>query len=209
MTKIYGGVTLLYAALVLLLGITPSVLLDGGEPMAQWVLDPAWGSLSVIAFLAAMLAPFVLIGLFIYQRPRIGKSGAVGLFLSVVGMLVYLGFQFDLAFVWPVLATENPALLDFEGPMFRSPIFAFVHLWMGPLTSLGILTFGIATYRAKVFPRWSAVLFLMGFLLIQGILFPPLVLRLIGSFPAAIALLVMGFGQMTRDVPESGGVRPR
>ena len=158
-SRLNGTVTILLAFLLLCLGFLPSVLLDGDARMVSWVLNPAWAALSVMAYLAAILTPFVMIGLFAHQRHQLGWVGTAGLLLSVAGMLLYLGFQFDLAFVWPALALEAPALLDFDGPMFQAPFFAFVHFWMGPVTTVGVLVFGIATYRARVFPRWSAVLF--------------------------------------------------
>lgn len=171
--------------------------------MVSWVSDPAWAPLSVSTFVVAILTPFVLTGLFAYQRHHLGLVGVTGLLLSLVGMLLYLGFQFDLAFVWPVLAQETPALLDFEGPMFQAPSYAFVHFWMGPVTTFGVLIFGIATYRARVFPRWSAILFIIGMILTQGMLFPPLILRLVGSIPAALALTAMGYRQCKRGIAES------
>lgn len=194
-SRLSGMVTSLLAVLVLLLGFLPSILLEGDAAMASWVTDPAWPGLSVMGFILAILTPFVLLGLFVHQRDHWGLIGLIGLLLSVVGMLMYLGFQFDLAFVWPVLAREAPGLVDFEGPMFEAPAYAFVHFWMGPVTTVGLLGFGIATYRARVFPPWSVVLFIIGMILTQGILFPPLILRLIGSVPAAIALTAMGYRQ--------------
>ena len=170
--------------------------------MVSWVLDPAWATLSGMAFLVAILTPLVLVGLFVHQRHHLGMAGLIGLLLSVAGMLVYLGFQFDLAFVWPTLAHEAPGLLDFDGPMFRAPSYAFVHFWMGPVTTVGVLVFGIATYRARVFPRWSAVLFIIGMTLTQGMLFPPLILRLIGSLPGALALTAMGYMQSKERIAE-------
>jgi hypothetical protein len=194
-SRLNGTVTILLAFLLLCLGFLPSVLLDGDARMVSWVLNPAWAALSVMAYLAAILTPFVMIGLFAHQRHQLGWVGVAGLLLSVAGMLLYLGFQFDLAFVWPVLAQEVPGLLDFEGPMFRAPSYSFVHFWMGPVTTVGVLVFGIATYRARVFPRWSAVLLIIGMILTQGMLLPPLILRLIGSIPAALALTAMGYRQ--------------
>ena len=203
MSRLSGAATILLAVLLLCLGILPSVLLDGDAPMVSWVLDPVWDALSMMAFLAALLSPFVLMGLFAHQKRQLGLVGMIGLFLSIGGMLVYLGFQFDLAFVWPVLSRETPRLLDFEGPMFQAPSYAFVHFWMGPVTTVGILIFGIATYRARVFPRWSAVLFIIGMILTQGMLFPPLILRIIGALPAAIALSTMGYWQYKGALADS------
>lgn len=187
-----GGITILLALLLMCLGILPSVVLDTDQSMAGWVTDPAWPVLSLLAYVYALLIPVVLVGLFSHQRPKLGAAGLVGLLLSLAGLFVYLGFHFDMAFVWPVLAAQAPGLLDFDGPMFRAPFYAFVHFWMGPVATLGLLVFGIATYRARIFPRWSAVLFIIGMILTQGVLFPPLILRLVGSIPGALALLTMG-----------------
>lgn len=203
MSRLSTAGTILLAVLLICLGLLPSVLLDGKATIVSWILDPAWAALSIMAFLAALISPFVLMGLFAHQRRQLGKLGIIGLLVSVAGMLVYLGFQFDLAFVWPVLAREAPQLLDFEGSMFQAPFYAFVHFWMGPVTTLGVLIFGIAIYRARVFPRWSAVLFIIGMILTQGILFPPLILRLVGALPAALALSVMGYRQSKEAVVKS------
>ena len=159
------------------------------------VTDPAWLTLSLTAFFAAGLTPIVLIGLFVHQRQRLGPVGLVGLLLSVAGALVYFGFQFDVCFVWPVLAQGTPGLLRVDGPMFHSPALGFVHFWTGPVASVGVLLFGIATYRARVFTRVSAVGFLFGTILTQGVLFLPLILRFIGAIPAAVGLAPTGLRQ--------------
>lgn len=41
--RVCGALTFHYGALILLLGVLPSILLEEGDPMVQWVLDPAWG----------------------------------------------------------------------------------------------------------------------------------------------------------------------
>jgi len=58
---------------------------------------------SAAVFVGGWLGAVLMVGLFTYQRPKIGIGGLVGLVLTVAGLLVYLGFQFDLAFVWPTL----------------------------------------------------------------------------------------------------------
>jgi len=97
-----------------------------------------------------------------------------------------------MAFVWPVMVVSAPELVDFDGPMFSDPRFSFVHLWMGPVYNIGILVFGIAIIRARVFPRLASVFFTFGMILSAGILFPPFVIRMVGAVLSAPALGWMG-----------------
>jgi len=187
-----GLLTIAAAILLLVLGILPVLMLPAGEPPLIWVRDDHWSALSITAFGLALLLPLVLTGLYAFQLQHMGVVGLIGFFLAFLGLLLLLSFQFDMAFVWPVLANEMPPLLDFEGVMFRAPRFSFIHFWMGPLFTLGILVFGVSTVRARVFPRWSGLLFTVGMILSAGMLFPPLLLRTAGSMLATIALMRMG-----------------
>jgi hypothetical protein len=187
-----GLLTIVVAILLLALGTLPVLILPAGEPAVNWVREDAWAALSMGTFALAALFPLVLTGLYAFQLERVGVTGLIGFVLAFLGMLLLSSFQFDMAFVWPVLASEVPPLLDFEGLMFRAPGFAFIHFWMGPLFTVGILMFGFGTVRAHVFPRWSGILFTIGMILSAGMLFPPLPLRTAGSLLATTALMRMG-----------------
>jgi hypothetical protein len=135
-----------------------------------------------------------------------GRLGLIGYLIAFLGMLLYAALQFDLAFVWPVLAAQAPELIDFSGPMFRNPLFSVVHSVMGPLHTTGIAVFGVATFRGRVFPRSCAVLFTIGMVLSVGTLLPPLIIRAIGAVPAAAALVWMGCTLWRREgqLPAAG-----
>ncbi|UCG86600.1 MAG: hypothetical protein JSW71_22325 [Gemmatimonadota bacterium] len=187
-----GLLTLAVGILLLALGILPVLILPAREPVVNWVLDNDWAALSTAAFVLATLLPLVMTGIYAFQLEHTGVTGLIGLALTVLGMLLLLGFQFDMAFVWPVLASEMPRLLDFDGAMFDAPRFSFIHFWMGPLFTLGMLVFGISTIRARVFPRWSGISLTIGMILSAGILFPPLLLRTGGALLATAALMRIG-----------------
>jgi hypothetical protein len=187
-----GLLALVVAILQLGLGILPSFLLPRAEPIVNWVLDSNWDALSVAAFTLAALLPLVLIALYAFQLEQTGTAGLVGFGLAFLGSILLLSFQFDMTFVWPVLADEVPRLLDVDGVMFGAPRFAFVHFWMGPLFTLGMLIFGAGMVRARVFPRWSSAVFTIGMILSAGILLPPLLLRLCGSLLVALSLIRIG-----------------
>ena len=184
--------TIAEAGLLLILGVAPLLLLDVGDSPIGWVRDSAWPALSVMALVLTGLMPFILLGLYTCEIEETGTLGLIGLAIALIGLLPFFGFQFDMAFVWPVLAASAPELVDFDGPMFRDPRFSFVHLWMGPVYNVGILIFGIAIIRARVFPRLASVLFTVGMILSAGILFPPFVIRMVGAVLSAPALGWMG-----------------
>jgi hypothetical protein len=91
-------------------------------------------------------------GLYIRQADKAGRLGLLGFVLSFVALLVLgIGFGTIDTFVSQVLAAEGsmPALLGFE-------------LFGGLLLVLGPLLFGIATLRARVFPRWVGIFLIAG-----------------------------------------------
>jgi hypothetical protein len=192
MIRICGFVTIVAGVLILILGILPSLLLPSNQPMLEWILDDQWAIISALAFILSLLLPLVLIALYAVEVKETGQMGFWGFVLAFFGALLFVAFQFDLAFVWPILALQASNLMDFNGPMFGHRMFSFVHTLMSPLYTVGILVFGIAIFRARVFQRWSIVLFMLGMILTSGILFPPLILRLVGALPAALALGAMG-----------------
>ncbi len=189
------------AVLLLACTVLPVVFLNAADSPIGWVNDSAWPKLSVMAFVLAALMPFVMLAIYVCQIEETGVLGLIGLVLSLIGFAAYLCFQFDMAFVWPVLAATAPELVDFSGPMFRDPQFAFVHSWMGPLHSVGVVLFGIALIRAHVFPRTASVLFMIGVLLSAGVLFPPFLIRAVGGVLAAPALGWMALVLWRRTVP--------
>lgn len=194
-----GLLTMVVAVLVLALGILPSLLLPTGEPVLRWVQDVHWPVLSVLTFVVMALLSLVLIALYAVQISETGVLGLVGFVLMFLALLLYVSFQFDMAIVWPVLGAEAPDLVRYDGPLFNHPMFSAVHSAMGTLYTLGVLVFGIATVRGRVFPRWTAVIFTVGMILSAGLLFPPLLIRMIGAPLAAIGLGHMGFRLWAQD----------
>jgi hypothetical protein len=91
-------------------------------------------------------------GLYLRQADTAGRLGLLSFVLSFVALLVLgIGFGTIDTFVSQVLAGEGsmPALLGFE-------------LFGGLLLVVGPLLLGIATLRARVFPRWVAILLIVG-----------------------------------------------
>ena len=94
--------------------------------------------------------------------------------LQRLWMTLVCGFSFVEAFILPHLATESPALVESILGMFTSVpgtvdlgVLPIVWNTSGLLIILGPLLFGIATFRARVLPRWAG-----GFLALAAVLVP-------------------------------------
>lgn len=186
------------AVLVFLSAMLPLVLLDAAGSLIDWLRDPEWQLLSAMALVLTWLMPFVMVAIYACQAAEAGALGLGGLATAVIGLLAYSGFAFDMALVWPILAARAPELADFAGPMFVDPRFAFVHTWMKLVHLVGVLLFGAALLKARVFPRKAIVGLTLGFLMMPGVLFPPFLLRAVGGIVEAWALAWIGLALWRR-----------
>ncbi len=166
----------------------PLLLLDRAGSSIDWLRDPQWLLLSAMALVLTGLMPFVMLSIYACHAEEAGALGLGGLAAGVIGLLAYFAFAFDMALVWPILATRAPELVDFAGPMFRDSRFAFVHTGMKVVHLVGVLVFGTALLRAHVFPRTAIVGLILGLILMPGVLFPPFLLRAVGGSLGAWAL---------------------
>ena len=123
-------------------------------------IEAAQGGFSTGQLLLTMIAelaiPFFVVGLYLVQRPRIGRLGAWG----AAGYAVAYAF-----FVWTVV---YPLIHDVPDFSTLSEIFG---IWMflgGALMVVAGLAFGWATIQAGVLPRWTAVSLMAGVVLVAA-----------------------------------------
>jgi hypothetical protein len=172
--QVWGGeLTAIVGTFLILFGILPIIMLPTSEPLLQWVLDADWSLLNGLALIMTVLTRLALISLYSRQVEETGMLGLIGLVMAFVGSVLFSSVQFDEALLWRIFAQEAPALLDLTGPMFTSPGFSTIYLLMGVLYILGFVLFGIAALRGGVFPRFSAVLLIVGVPLFASGVFLP------------------------------------
>ncbi len=170
--------------------------------------QPLWPALHVAWVTAAVLTLFGLAGLMARYGPVLGRIGVVGAVLAVPGLVVAAGLFLTEAFAFPVLARENPALLDLDGVFLGSPALRLAGGLAG-LWFLGLVLLGVAVERARVLPRFTGIL-----LAVATVLFGALE----GPFlPIAGDLAVVGFSAaqvwlgaslLRRDQSGDGVARP-
>ena len=143
---------------------------------------------SIIGLVACILAPIGMMGLYLPYTEKVGKLGLIGFLLSCMGVILYGCMQYDEKFTWPILAVKAPALLE-AGGLFSNVAYLSIFILMGIVFALGFILFGIANWRARVFPRWAVIFFTVGAVLFGiGMAIP---IRTLG-----LVLWVIGWGWM-------------
>ena len=187
-----GIVAIINGILLLGFGILPDIFLPMKEPLINWVKDSEWFLLNFSAFILTILTPISILGLYVKQSEKMGKLGLVGFLMVYLGGMLYVGLQFDEAFTWPILAKHAPILIDTKGPMFTDPAFSLAYMLMALLFIPGLILICIATIRAKVLPKWGAVLLAVGAPFAYGGVMVPQFLRASGALLGAIGFIWLG-----------------
>jgi hypothetical protein len=127
---------------------------------SQRAATNAWATEQTVNWVAKVFLLLALVGLYCHQANRAGALGFIAFLLFFVGITLVFGAIFGYFLLAPDLARVAPAFLD-GGPTQLSMVglLAFTIPFLG--AQVGILLFGVTSWRAKVFPRWAAALFIL------------------------------------------------
>jgi hypothetical protein len=135
--------------------------------------QPIWGNVAYAGQIALM--PFVVLGVYLAQRYALGRLGTVASVVALAGSMLWAAASvhqlLDVLTVDPRPAPDPPGRV------------LVVSLSFFALYAIGLMTLGIATWRARVLPRAAAMMLTLGV---------PLGLALDGV--SSLALLVYGAG---------------
>lgn len=146
-------------AAAILIILSQSVLLAiglafGAQP-ADTVVHSLKYALALLAMYALLLA---LTGLYLRQASGAGRLGLAGYLIAFLGTLLLAGDWWFETVIVPRIAAVAPEVMTgaITGSMAIGAAATF------GLFAVGWIVFGIATLRAKVFPRPAAVLLIIG-----------------------------------------------
>jgi hypothetical protein len=162
------------------------------------------GTWAIIISLKLAMCFFFLLGitgLYARQVEESGWLGLAGYLLFSLSWALQTGFVFAEVFILPLLATAAPNFVEsYLGVVNGSPgemnIGALVPAYavVGILYMLGGLVFGIATFRARVLPRWPAgLLAVVALMTPAAALLPHATQRLAAGMPMGIAIAWLGY----------------
>jgi hypothetical protein len=140
-----GGIAVLLSAILAAIGNLMYFL--SGQPDA-----PTTPGLWIAIFGDAFLV-FGLAALFARQAPRGGVSGLIGYVLLVLALLYFVGSEaIGLGIAAGAISNEQIA----QVPAYALSDSIFPWCW-----TAGLIIFGIAIYRAQVFPRYAGALLVL------------------------------------------------
>ena len=150
--------------------------------IAEWIAGGFSAPQLWVNYFAFLVLPFLMVGLYTVQRPKIGTLGLIG------SLLYGASFVYFAHTTLYALAGQIP---DYETLWERLGNLYTMH---GFLMILGGIAFGAATYRASVFPRWTPVVFLAGVLLnlVLTLVAAPDLFQTLGSALRNLGLIGMG-----------------
>ena len=143
--------------------------------------------------LAVILALLVLTGMYLWHRPAGGILGDIGYIVNFIGLVLLVGVDFAGNYILPYLNQSATQEL-FAGPTrFMFLISALVFL-------AGVVMFGRAIFRARVFPPLAAWMYMIGFGLYSLSPFLPDVIVRIAQVTGSLAVMWFGYVLITRTM---------
>ena len=176
-------------------------LLLAGYELDEAATTGTYGGVTVLTLLGTVLLLVGLVGLYAGQSQAAGLLGLVGFLATFLGNVLVAGAVWEATFVVPWLAGEAPELLG-GGP---TGWLALGFVLSYTLAGLGVTLFGVATIRARVYPRAAGALLIIGVVPVAVWNFLPLPLpdMLLGVAVAwlGLALFKSGGGEGAPQAP--------
>ena len=171
----WGGLVAMVGGIVGAVGEVGFLVFISNRPVSTIVVTPQWEVLVLLQLMVVFLAMLGLFAFYARQAQQVGSLGLIAFIIAVFATMMDFGLVWTAAFIFPALAETASDFLDTirTGPSaFVGAGFMLTLLLFG----LGWFLFGLASLRAKVFPRTSAWLIMLGALLVSalGILEIPL-----------------------------------
>jgi len=161
-----------FSAVVAGLGIVVMGMFHpANEPV--YVTTSAWIIVHIFATSLGFFGVLGLAGLYARQVEKAGWLGLIGFLLFSVWLALVGMLSFVEAALLPQLASEFPPFVaSFLGMFTGAPgqvnlgVLPLMWTISTPMLILGSLLFAVATFRARVLPRWAAGLLALGSLMV-------------------------------------------
>lgn len=140
---------------------------------------------SGLRLLSIVLLLWALIGIYERQSRSAGTFGLWAFVVAFLGTALTVGNVWAEVFVWPTLAQIAPGTMSGSVTDFPSYLVAGLNVSF-PLFGIGLILFGVATFRARVYPRWASILLIISIPVTMFLDPTP------GSFQESIGQILLG-----------------
>jgi len=185
---IVGGILLaIYAALFNLL--LPVELME--SDFSRLVLSPAWIPVCAIALVAVLLLTFGFIAAYSVISTSAGILGFAGFVTLTSAYLLQFGQLITETFIYPAIVSNQDGIALFRGDaLMTHPAAQAFDIIFIALMGAGIVIFGIALIRSKVYPIIGGILLILGIVLYAAV--PVFFVNLAGILIFAAACSIIG-----------------
>ena len=176
------------------------------------VTTGVWTVITAVKLAMCFLFMAGLTGLHIRQQAEAGWLGLLGLVLFGASWALQSGFVFAEVFILPPLAEAAPefvasylSVVNGHPGTANIGVIAPAYVVVGLLYLSGGMAFGIATFRAGIFPRRPAGLLALTALMTPGAALLPHAIQRMAAIPMGIALAWLGYALWSETRPSRGG----
>ena len=182
-----AGLAALSSGVLAAIGDLLSLVVDLENPLSA--TTAGYNVVFFLYLLSTALLLLGLVGLYTSQSQAAGILGLVGFLVAFLGTVLLAGALWFELFITPALATEAPELVAEE-----LGLTGFILMLL--VGAVGWVLFGVATLRAGVYPKWAAVLLIVG-----GVIafFPLPLVGIIFSVAVAWLGFMLFTGQVSSD----------
>jgi hypothetical protein len=157
----WSGLAAILAAVLLSVGALLNIATET-ENLSESATTAPYVFTWLLYLLGGVLLLLGLVGLYARQSEAAGILGLVGFLVAFLGTALLVGSAWFQLFGAPVFAVEAPRVIDAEPTGMLALGFVLTFVVFG---TLGWILFGIATLRARVYPRAAAILLIAGVLI--------------------------------------------
>jgi hypothetical protein len=189
--RLSGLVLLVGGPIGLVETLLGAVLYPGHQQTAQQILSFPWMLVASLYLAGFLLMALGLPGMYRRQAARTGGWGLVGFILILVGVLlggVLVGL-FQVAM--PYQVQSDPKAAGSQLPMAAFVLFVLIPVF---LIAVGAILLGVASLRARVFPRGAGVLLLVaGIIALVSLVVPSAIENILDPLWNGVFFLAFGW----------------
>ncbi|MGA9596120.1 MAG: hypothetical protein WBV06_08190 [Acidimicrobiia bacterium] len=154
----WSGLAALVAGVVTVVLDVADFILTRDQLIDVAAVTSGWMVLHVSYLIADVLILIALAGIWLHQAKQAAGLGVAGFLIAFAGTVMLASLEWSTAFLFPWIAKSAPGLLDTDpsGTAVAGFIVTF------SLLVVGWILFGVASLRARVYPRGPVWLLILG-----------------------------------------------
>ena len=164
--KLTGVANIAYSTILLITGILFYILFpvkEIGSNYSILVNSSGWIPINMITMIATALGILGAVGMYMKQVEKSKYLSLIG-FIFIIFSLIMKACAISWEFaIWPAILQNNPAnTLLTESLIYKNAYILSFYAVFTLLFMIGYIVFGIGSLKAKVFPKWAAILLIIG-----------------------------------------------